>query len=979
MKQKKRSSFPIFLSDIFFKYKIHKEKVKKFSLIFISLLALFTLLSYPKYESFGSFKCGEEENGSAGSIKDLIKSSNPLLDKPAPIAYFKSKRILYPLIEDLKLQGAILPESKIKSRLKNFKDNLLLEYRFLLRKDPQPISQDNPAIAIQELTFDGKAKVLFEIDFLNEEDFKVKSQYSLANNNGKLGQPFIFPEGSFTLGKQSYKTLASNQFKLVVDTKEETYNEIFNYLTIESDEADPLLLEITYLSKNSALSAAFVNGLMKQYKKFLQEEQDDRNQFQLAYLSKRSSEVNSGFILDLNDYANNIKSLVIKEGYLDSHREIAHLSKLHDDGQSNLLRIENEIKRIKQFKTDDYLYCDNAFNTEAIRELLNKRRANEQRQYSLELALKSGNSQNYTSIKENLQARYQTSLATLKTQLQNVVKASEILEENEALLISSNDPHFQSDLVLNWINEYNNLLPQILDSKENTTLMPVESMRAFYQSKNNLLHYFKENHNLLNIQLKNISFKANEPMEFSIDNTKGVDPETTELLYKKATEELERVQKDFKKITYVHAQIQEADFPINSLSSFLPDSTSQGIIKTSNQLYLDLQDTSNFTQKERVRKQENIKVLRQSLSIHLSRLINLMSLEEDSLQANIFSLQQATLDNSKQKGSILNASLDNIIQTRLESLTNEKKILVSQNKKLTQRMILAPNTWVKQKSLEAKTEINKSLLEEVSKLVETKNVQSNISLINSRPLEIAFQPLYPKNPLVVIKTIFFAILSLSLCFMLFSFQVITKGPNAGAEYLKSIDQNFCGYLSSLANCPFACLSITEKVPSNDLQTIRQLIQDLKMLEGPKVIYTALNTSINYLPHLFHLLNISKTKALVLNFDSSPGEGNELEHYLEGKTEDVVSKDFFDYTLISINTESPFLAEKLQLERFKQLLKQLKKTHPLIFFNCSKPITQGLSKSLFQLADLSIISIKPCLIEEMELYLDNQKSFFISSD
>ena len=974
MKQDKPSGFPIFLSDVFFKFKLHKKKVKKVSYFIIGALVLFTLLSYPKYQSLATFKCGDDENPAADSLKSILSSASPLLDKPAPIAYFKSKRILFPVIEKLNLQGRFIPESKVKSRLKNLKDNLTLEYRFLLRKDPQPIPEEKSPLVFKSIEFNGKSKASFNIKFLNQDDFYVNSRYG-AHKKGKIGERFDFADGFFVIEPESTNKLKGKSFSAVIDTKDGVYEDILKYLTVEPDDADPLLLEILFENKNNTLSANLVNELMKEYKNFLEQEQSDRNQFQLAYLNKRSNEVNSEFLFDLNDYANDIKSLAINKGYLDSQREIAHLSKLQEENQNNLLRIDNEIKRLKQFKTDDYLYCDNAFNTEAIRELLHKRRSNQQRIYSLELALNSQQEEPVCQPDVNLEKRYQVALASLENQLKNAKSASLQIEKNVPLDINSSDPHFQPELVVNWIGNYNDLLPTIRDAKENSTLIASSDMRSFYQTRSNLLHYFKENQNLLNIQLKNLSFKASSPGEFSTDNTKGVEPETSEQLYKKATEELEKLQKQLKKTDYVYKQLQEPEFPINSLSGVLTDNTSQDLIKQSTQLYIDLHDTNNFTQKERQRKHENIKVLRQSLAMHLSRLVDLMSLEQDSLQGNILTLQKATLDSSKQKGSILDASLDNIIQTRLESLYNEKKVLMAQNQSLINRMSNAPNTWVRQKALETKTEVNKSLLEEVSRLVETKNVQSNISLIDSRPLDFAYPPLYPKNPLVLIKSIFFAILSLSMCFAFFSYRVITKGPNAYPEYLKSIGQKFSGYLSKSSCCSYSSISVIEKLPEQDKDTFRELIQEIGSPKESKLVFAALNQQANYLPNLLHFLSILEKKALVIDFGEH-GNEKSLEKYLE-KEETNRVKDLLNYHLLSIDSSSTFINETLKLQQFTAILEKFKQDYSIIFFSFSGKLKERLAKDLHQLSDRSIITTSPELIKDMEIYLDTSKSLFIA--
>lgn len=949
--------------DIVTFFRIHAKHLGKLSACLVVLAVLYATLSTPSYESLASFKSKKDGADDKSSIQEIFSLSSADASSSS-VVLFNSRPLLDPAIEQTGLQGVIEPSSLIKLFSQNLLKNLRLEWAFFSLQKDEVLNPLSHQLRLSNVVYQGsklrKIRLKFS-DYGRFQAFSTKDNQKLGE--GKLNAPFQFDQGTLTVNSSANPSSLPKEVTIKLLPLDIARKKVLKKLAVDPDPASDCVVLLAFSNPDQQVAAAFLNNLMAAYKAYMQSEKNEKTEIQLNYLAQRYQTVTHSFQNELDAYASRMKADAENVGFLDSATELRDLTGELKLKERELTKVEAEITRLSSSITDNYLYCDPSFNIEAIRDLLQKKRFNQQKLYTLELALK-GSSLIPESPKNSLQKSYQEAIETLSAQKEEAIEAIAQLETNKDIILSQS-PLFESELIRKWTQDYNQQLQNLSSSDAQESL---SQYRSFYHLKHNLLHFFKENQNLLNIQIKNIAFKASSFEPKNASTHKNLEPQTSEALFQSHTASLEKVSQAFNKCSYVYGQLLSPDFPINALSGFLEDETSKDVIKRASLLYLDLQDRSNFTKKERERKVEQINIYKQSLLLHLKRSMGLLQLEKSNLENSIQSLQFLTLNSCKQQNSILDASLDNFVQTRLETLEKEKNHLLKQVNSIKEKMSFTPFRWARQQSLKVKTEVNRAILEEVSKLVESKNVESNLSVVESKPLEKASLAINPNPPFILFKALLGYLLALSFFFMYACFKLNQNGPYLSEDLLGNA---LLGKLALKSGCNFDSLPIPSKLPENDLETLRQTCRSLDLYEKTSSVLITLNECPNFIPNLCQILKLNKKSSFVLHFTEN-SQSNSMQGFL--KNSSSIQKNRFGCDVVLLDAKEDFLVEALHQDEFKEKIETFKNVYDVFILSFEKTPSPSLHAAMKQYTQYSIICFYNQLATDVQNISDSETYF-----
>src|SRR5262249_41673901 len=135
---------------------------------------------------------------------------------------------------------------------------------------------------------------------------------------------------------------------------------------------------------------------------------------------------------------------------------------------------------------------------------------------------------------------------------------------------------------------------------------------------------------------------------------------------------------------------------------------------------------------------------------HVEQMLKLLKLREELFKEKLFSIQNMQLELIHQKISVLQKHLNAYISSRISNLKQEKSSIELQQQALKQEMGKLPNKWASEQLVELHLEMTQKLIEEIAKLVESKNISTNLDVTQSAPLDKSLSPIHPQSPNLLI-------------------------------------------------------------------------------------------------------------------------------------------------------------------------------------------------------------------------------------
>jgi len=411
------------------------------------------------------------------------------------------------------------------------------------------------------------------------------------------------------------------------------------------------------------------------------------------------------------------------------------------------------------------------------------------------------------------------------------------------------------------------------------------------------------------------------------------------------TKQRDGVQAQVMEISFLKEQITKPDFEMSSLGGVFEDSVIRELINKSSAIVLQLKDENNRSAREQERLQEALQTHKHFLSHYLLQTGEMKKLRLKLLDDKIASLQQTTL-------------------TLLES---EKALLKVKLQELNTKMGDLPEKWSRESLLTLQKELGATMLEGVAQLVEAKNLSQQIFQISSKPLDLAFSPLKPKAPNLLLTALLTALGATFGSYFLILCRALYKGLPVSDAILKLSGFPVSGKLSSYCNTPLA------QIQQQDLETLRRCASVI--LSGPREARVAVCIGGQYPDYsqaLAELLAMQGARVLLIQCtldkivpsQQIPG----FMQYLRQEVLDLPLQREATYDLLFSGGTSRHAAEILCGAQFQSLLSQVKEQYDVILLYSSCDAAKAEGSALLKLADRALVTVQQEKKEELEVYL-----------
>lgn len=449
---------------------------------------------------------------------------------------------------------------------------------------------------------------------------------------------------------------------------------------------------------------------------------------------------------------------------------------------------------------------------------------------------------------------------------------------------------------------------------------------------------------------------SNEEKE---NDFQGINLQTARELYLTYCKELHQIETSMLQYEHILLQLKDPNFEICSLGTILDDPVSRDMISKASQTALSLKDANNRSNREQDRLKEELLVQKNFLQMHLAQSLQLLTIRYDLVKQKIRDIQHVNLGLIQQQISIMEKHLVDYIISHILSSNQQRDVIVQHQKELHDELKRLPTKWVSEKLIVLEMEANQRMIDEITKLVETKNIGSNLEVVQSAPVDAAIPPLYPNRPFLAFFMFAGAIAGGILTFGGLVIGSIASGLMATPENLIAHGQRVLGTWTS-----FHREDELSKMHDNDLAILRRMTTFAQETAKAKTLLLLKNGLADFTPALAKLLALQGKKALILplSFEDQVSEG--LLQYLQGAIDQpkIIKEEGYDR--IPAGGYSRFAPELIASVRFDQLLDDLRKKYDWILLVSSIEIASPEAVSLIHRFGPAVVEIKYARLEAL---------------
>lgn len=954
MKNKdEENKFLVSFSDILRLFQQSKKIILCCGLAFGILGILFALTRPVRYEAEGTFReKGMKANAVSSSIHQLLGSNSIAGAESEAGSLMASRRILKGVVNKLQLQGQLNPFSEIETKSNNAKHNFRLAVASAFGEPTRPVLEDRSCpLKIQSLAYTGEIPAAFSINLQKDGTFEVSDLSNRGHKPaaGKLGEPFKLDELVITLTSvKPGEPITPLYYHLKVDPLQNTVQELRKNLQVEPGKQDKSLLTLRFKHRDRQLASGVVNAIMESYQNYLKDYHAEIALNQLEYLNIRRDQLSRNLTTVMQNHADFLTDDISKSGFFDSEKEMDFLAKNLHENKKKLLDNELEVKRLKNIEPGSLAYYDRYAENDGdpfiINTVLSEMRALKYQREALEIELQKKSNNQGTELQHSFEER----LKELKEVQQGLKELTQIKADFESgsfpdpNLKLYKDPRF---LLRSWFERLQNSQGESSDH-----FKKVKENFAFYL--NNLESSFDLHERILQERLTR---QQNSSGEYQ-----GMSLEAATELYLEYSKELINLEGMIRKNLFFIAQIEDPHFEITSLSAGLDDPVSTNMIEKASDLVLTLRDQNNQSMKEQERIKEELNLQRTFLTLHLKQMVELMELHKQLIDEKIFALQHVSLELIHQKISLLEKNLQDYLKSRLNNLQQERTLIQRHLESIHAEMASIPQKWVSENLLTQEVATNQKIVEEIAKLVESKNISHKLDVIQSSPIDFALPPVHPNSPKVFLWGILGFLLggALGSCFVLG--RSLKNGLGVTAENLDLMGFHVSGRLRENENYDVL----------RWLQAYFDGSFDPEEKKGTKKLLLLEGRGPDYAPDLADLLlkRGSRVITLDLNFNdpdkiAAPG----LLQYLQGTIDHLPLRQGTHGDWMTAGGATPFGVELINSPKFKELMLKFEQDYDSVLAVSRAMPTSGEGQSLLTLFPNAVITINQETIDDLAVF------------
>jgi tyrosine-protein kinase Etk/Wzc len=408
--------------------------------------------------------------------------------------------------------------------------------------------------------------------------------------------------------------------------------------------------------------------------------------------------------------------------------------------------------------------------------------------------------------------------------------------------------------------------------------------------------------------------------------------QSAKTLYLQYTEKKDVSEAQLRERIFLRDRLNNPDFELSSLSTFLTDSVSLALTQRATDIALKIKDGENRTAREQERLKEELETQKHFLHQHLTHMIELEKLQLRLLSHKIDSLQGQTLN-------LLDA---------------EKNLLKDKLTELNKKMSSLPEKWRRENLLLLKKEFGSRIIGSMTQLVETKNLNQKLYQVSSKHLDLSIPPLKAQHPHLILFSLLAAFLG---CFIYYFFKLsiwLIRGFPISHGNLKYSGQSTYGVLSP--NCSLQL----EQLEENDLSTLRGLAHFICTLPPKSCVALLTGNNPDWSSSLAELLSYSGKKILLVHYtfeQTDAYEGPGLFSYLQGNEKDIPIRHNARFDEIVSGRAWRNAADRLAHPTFSCLIHDLKEKYDYILLQSNVKINRREAQGFCPVADAVIIAAR----------------------
>lgn len=952
-------------------FKLICKKTKKKILIGAAICAVigsFYALTRPiLYSTEASFReKAKTDSGSRTITSVILGSSN---QESAAITTIKSRKIMEPVVKKLGQQGVITLRDrtpglfkKVVNNLSLIKKNLKVEYAYFRGWTIPALKDVEPTLYLADIVYDGELMKPLEIEFTSDATFKVVDPDEGELGLGSLGVPFVGADFRFVLNANEEGSYSGQVYDAAIFPLSKMAEGLAGSVKVTNDFSDKSFLRLTLQHSNRQGVSKILNTVMESYREYMIQEHHRVVADQIAYLKQRQEEMDQNLVKLMEEHAEHIST---------TGGNLELLTQTQQGFRKRLLTIDLEMKHLQKALEEGSCFYER-YSSEAdpvvIHNTMGEIRRYKQQSDSIDILLRNNKVYDKKAQKEAFEQHL--------VDLQNVRLCNAEAKKMLASLESDKLPPpsqvlFEAPqyMVKTWYEK-------LADSDKNLKMSTSDQKPSMLEEKRNCQNgftsYLANLVHLLEVHEKTIQDRLVHQQKPQLE-FQGIDLDTSNSLYLTYSKELHQIEAEIAQNEFIIEQIQNPNFEISSLTTVLTDAVSRDLIGKASSVALTIKDESNRTQRELERLRQELDLHRGFLRMHLQQIIQLAHLREELLRSKIGAIQNVTLELIQQKVSILEKHLADYTASRINNLKHEQEVILQQQQELNRDLDKIPQQWATEKLVDLHLQSIKSMLQEISSMIESKNIADNLEVSLSAPVDPALPPLLPNPPRLLAYTMLGAFAGGFMALFFAVMQSVVQGVPVSADNLRFSGKHVAGKLSKIGN------TSSEGIPDTDLETLRRLSAYLcppEAFDGiavmqPRTMLLLIGSGLDYSEDLAELMSKRGLRVLVMpiSFDAQPEKADlpGLLQYLEGQADQpkIIKGKWFDR--IVMGGVSRYSNELVESKAFKLLINKLSVQYDWIIAVSKASPVGAEAESLLSAFDCAAICVsdeklhdlKPC--------------------
>lgn len=968
-----KNNFLISFSDVLFILREKKRQILLSTFICTFLAIFFALLQPIKYEAKGTFREKNLRSSNIGSslIQFIASESTLPTSENEAISLIKSHKLMGAIVEEFNLQGKLsyyyANDSFLRTVFTHLLNNLKINWYAFTHQATPALKDPYSPLILKTLSYKGEIPLSLFIELHSNDTYLVKDSAKKILGKGELGKIFNSELFSFTLIKNENENITNMPIALSLRVLPlvNSIQQLLSTLRVEKGNIDRSLLTFTYRNRDRHLASQLLNMAMFKYQNLLKQKHNEIAKTQIDYLHKRREELKQDLNQVMEKHVDFLAKDLFNAGSVNVQKEVEFLTQNQQIYKTKLLENELEIKRLEAIKLNNYTTSQleeskNSF----INSVLAQLREIRQQRDSLQLTL-----QRKTPNKNNvLETVFETQLKQIE-ELQNYLREIAIIKTSQNLTNHSfgsfkifQNSHF---LIKKWLEHLSNL-----QEKDSST---------WEKSLPNFFFYLSNLERIFSMHKKILEEQTAQQQNFA-EEYKGIDFAVAGELYNEFSKSLIAMEANIKEHLFFLAQIEDESFEISALSSFLTDSLSQNILKKTSELSLQLKDANNQSPREQERLKGELRLQRDFFKLHLKQSTEVMKLSKSLLEEKIQLLQNIWLSLSYQKISLLEKTLEDFINSKLSSLTQERALIKHHLQEIHAQMISLSKQLMAERLIEQEVSTNQLITTKMGEIIETKIISHNVEVIQSAPLDLAIAPLHPLNPRILLFGILGTATGVVLSGLFVLGSSLKIGLKASQENLTYLGAHVAGVITNMSHSHFE----QDASNLNTLRRIQSYADPLFFIKNnlPKRLLLIQGEGPDYSHSLAELFNKRGQSALILYLSESKSISSDtLLDYLEGRITfpKVYTHKATHY--IPLGHKTPFSTELFSSKRFLELLEKLQERYEWVIGVTKELPTSVESEVLAGLFPFVSVSIIRETVHDIFFYikqseLENKRVSFI---